>query len=272
MSDATGISGDTCYRHPDRQSFVLCQRCGRTICPACQTQAAVGVHCPECVQEARQSAPRTKPRLVTAFSSSSDKPVVTYSLMGVSAFVFVVNLLLGNAVINALAYFPGRIITGPWTLVTANFVATSFFGLLFNLLAIFLIGRTLESLLGRGRYLGLFLLSGLGAVVATELLGGFVAGSSPAIFGLLIAIFFIGRSQGANNWGILVLVGAYLVYSVVVGGSGWVGYIGGIGIGALTTVILLRTRRAAAATQQRQLLIGLAAALVVVGAAHALLL
>ena len=25
-----------CYRHPDRQSFVLCQRCLRTICPECR--------------------------------------------------------------------------------------------------------------------------------------------------------------------------------------------------------------------------------------------
>jgi membrane associated rhomboid family serine protease len=271
MSDTTGTSGDTCYRHPDRQSYVLCQRCGRTICPACQTQAAVGVHCPECVREARQSAPRTKPRLVTAFSSSSDKPIVTYSLMGASTFVFLVNLVLGNAVINALAYFPGRVISAPWTLVTANFAAVGFFGLVFNLLAMFLIGRTLESMLGRGRYLSLFLLSGLGAAVATEFLGGYVAGASPAIFGLLIAIFFIQRSQGSNSWGILVLVGAYLVYSMVVGGAGWVGYLGAIAVGSATTLILLRTRRAAAATQQKQLLIGLAAALVVVAAAHALL-
>ena len=35
-----------CYRHPDRQSFVLCQRCLRTICPECQTQAPVGVDLP----------------------------------------------------------------------------------------------------------------------------------------------------------------------------------------------------------------------------------
>jgi hypothetical protein len=44
-----------CYRHPGRQSFVLCQRCMRTICPECQTQAPVGVICPECMQEQRRS-------------------------------------------------------------------------------------------------------------------------------------------------------------------------------------------------------------------------
>ena len=41
-----------CYRHPDRQSWILCQRCGRTICAECQILAPVGVQCPECVREA----------------------------------------------------------------------------------------------------------------------------------------------------------------------------------------------------------------------------
>ena len=36
------IDSEYCYRHPDRQTFIRCQRCGRTICPQCQTQAAVG--------------------------------------------------------------------------------------------------------------------------------------------------------------------------------------------------------------------------------------
>ncbi|MGA1829220.1 MAG: rhomboid family intramembrane serine protease, partial [Microbacterium sp.] len=49
-------NGDNfCYRHPDRQSFVLCQRCLRTICPECQTQAAVGVICPECLADQRRA-------------------------------------------------------------------------------------------------------------------------------------------------------------------------------------------------------------------------
>ena len=44
-----------CYRHPDRQSFVLCQRCLRTICPECQTQAPVGVICPECLRDQQKA-------------------------------------------------------------------------------------------------------------------------------------------------------------------------------------------------------------------------
>ena len=39
--------------HPDRPSFVLCQRCGRTICGECQTPAPVGVICPDCMRDQR---------------------------------------------------------------------------------------------------------------------------------------------------------------------------------------------------------------------------
>ena len=47
-----------CYRHPDRHSWVLCERCGRTICPECQIPTPNGVYCPDCVRETSGSAPR----------------------------------------------------------------------------------------------------------------------------------------------------------------------------------------------------------------------
>ena len=31
-----------CYRHPDRETYVSCVRCGRYICPDCMLPAAVG--------------------------------------------------------------------------------------------------------------------------------------------------------------------------------------------------------------------------------------
>jgi len=36
------ITENRCYRHPDRETFVKCQRCGRPICGECQTLAPVG--------------------------------------------------------------------------------------------------------------------------------------------------------------------------------------------------------------------------------------
>ena len=45
------VDGSVCYRHPDRTSWTLCQRCGRTICPECQILTPGGVRCPDCVRE-----------------------------------------------------------------------------------------------------------------------------------------------------------------------------------------------------------------------------
>ena len=56
MTDQAPERSNFCYRHPDRQSFVLCQRCGRTICGECQTPAPVGVICPECMAQQRATA------------------------------------------------------------------------------------------------------------------------------------------------------------------------------------------------------------------------
>src|SRR6478752_5019735 len=105
MSQPVDARANYCYRHPGRESYVLCQRCGRTICGECQTPAAVGVICPECMAEQRSTAPRTKPAWYTRMSGGT-VPVVTYAIIGVCALVFIVGLVpgIGRAVENALLY------------------------------------------------------------------------------------------------------------------------------------------------------------------------
>ena len=43
-------SPPTCYRHPGKETWVSCVRCGRYACPDCLREAAVGQQCVECVR------------------------------------------------------------------------------------------------------------------------------------------------------------------------------------------------------------------------------
>lgn len=254
-----------CYRHPDRQSFILCQRCGRTICTECQTPAAVGVHCPECVREGRASAPTSRPVLVRSARRirSTDAPVATYALLGVNAFVFLLGLLPGS-LINYLVFFTPAFAIRPWTMVTSVFVQTSVIGLLLSGLALFLFGRILESLLGRGRFLALYLLSAAGGAAAVALTNpsGIMAGSGAVFFGLIAAMFIVQRGLGGNGLALIVIVAINFVFALIVGGA-WQAYIGGLLVGALVGYIFMQTRAIRQAGRQRLLVAAVAVGLVI---------
>jgi membrane associated rhomboid family serine protease len=268
-----------CYRHPDRQSFVLCQRCMRTICPECQTQAAVGVICPECLRDqqkaqspAQQKAERrwSRPRAVTRGDS---RPTVTYAIIGITTFAFLLTLIpgAGRTIENALLFFAPTLypeLSGtfqPWRLFTGSLVHSGIWHLGLNMLALWMIGRSLEPLLGRGRFLTLYLLSALGGSVAVTLLsfGTPVVGASGAIFGLFGALLVIGRHIGANIASIAIILGINLVIGFLPGANvSWQAHVGGLVVGALVAFIFTRTRAAAQRRIQIWLLAAVAAALV----------
>ena len=247
MSDARDAN-DYCYRHPDRQSYMLCQRCGRTICPECQTQASVGVHCPECIREARARAPKRKPAIVTAFRRGSNRPVVTYSIMVLCAVVFLFQLVLGDAVFQLFAYAPFFTETQPWRMITSAFLhSTSFLPhILFNMYALFVLGPDLERMLGRARFIALYLISAFGGSVAVLLLTdpfSGVVGASGAIFGLFGALFVIQRQLGGNTLQLVLVIGANLVLGFLIPNISWQGHLGGLLTGALVAFVLLQTRQ-----------------------------
>ncbi|MEI5584420.1 MULTISPECIES: rhomboid family intramembrane serine protease [unclassified Agromyces] len=271
MSDAASERQSFCYRHPDRQSFVLCQRCGRTICGECQTPAPVGVICPECMREQRATAPRTKPAVLTRARAAAERgaPVVTYSLIGVTLAVFVLQLIPGLAVTERLAYagvYSLPFNFEPWRMITSLFVHST--GLIFhvalNMYTLWIFGQLLEGLLGRWRFLALYLISGFAGSVAVLWLadpGTGVVGASGAIFGLMGAFLVIQRRLGGTATQLLILVGINLVIGFVPGFNiSWQAHLGGLVGGALVGLIYVETRK----RDQKALQVGLLAALVAV--------
>lgn len=248
MSDSAGRSSNVCYRHPDRQSYILCQRCGRTICPQCQTQAAVGVQCPECVKEGRASIPRTKSRLAMAFSPSSTKPVITYSIIALCVLIFILqNIPVVSTYVNTFGVYRPRFTEQlPWTMLTSAFLHGGIFHILLNMYSLFIFGPILERMLGRGRFIALYLISAFGGSVAVLLLAplGAVVGASGAIFGLLGAFFVIQRRLGGNNIQLLIVIAINLVIGFLPGFNiSWQAHVGGLIAGAAVAFVFLRTRR-----------------------------
>lgn len=250
-------SAGTCYRHPDRQSWVLCQRCGRTICPECQTQAAVGVQCPECVGEARAAYVQTQraqrggagTRLRRMFAPGSSKPVVTWTIAAICVAVWLLELIptLSTYILYWFGFFPPVLPVMPWQMITSGFVHSpgSIFHIAFNMWALLVIGPILEHLLGRARFLTLYLLSILGGSTAVLLLAptSWVVGASGAIFGLFAAYFIVMRGLGGNPTQILIIIGLNLVIGFLPGMNiSWQAHVGGLIIGGVLAWIFMATR------------------------------
>lgn len=247
MSELSVDSDNYCYRHPSRQSYILCQRCGRTICPDCSTQAAVGVQCPECIKSAKANAPKGPParvRAARALSVHSGRPVVTYAVIAIAVVVFILQWVLGPALTSSLVYYAPVTFSQPWRMVTSLFAHGSPIHLLFNMFSLFVIGRMLEPELGRLRFAALFLLSGLGGLIAVLLLQpeAPVLGASGGIFGLLGALVILVRRFGGNITQLVIVVGINLAIGFFVAGISWQAHVGGLVVGALLAAILVRTR------------------------------
>ena len=267
MTEAPYDRENFCYRHPDRQSYILCQRCGRTICPSCQTQAAVGVHCPECVKEAKQNAPKRPPvsiRAARAWRNDSGRPVVTYSIIAISVVVYALQFLSGGVVTAYLGLRPYLLEVVPWTPITAIFTHGGIFHLLLNMFSLWVIGRILEPALGRTRFIALYLIAGLGgsALVTWLAYGDLTVGASGSIFGMLAALVVIQRGIGGDVRQLLVILGINLVIGFFVSSISWQAHVGGIIAGAAFGLIVVRTRAIKQQRTQAILLAALAAVLV----------
>jgi len=271
VSDLPYDRENFCYRHPDRQSFILCQRCGKTICPACQTQASVGVHCPDCVKAARQAAPKQRPAAVRAqraWRTRTDRPYLTFAIIALCIVIYAAQFFGGAAVTNQLVFYAPFTAERPWTVLTSMFAHGSPIHLLLNMYSLYVLGSILESPLGRARYAALYLLSGLGGSVAVILLSPTtpVLGASGAIFGLLAALFVIQRSLGGNTTQLVIVLVMNLAIGFLLPGISWQAHVGGLVAGAAVAFVILRTRDARKPRRQALMIAGVGVILVVVAA------
>jgi len=232
-----------CPRHPDRVSYVRCQRCGRPVCPECMRSAAVGVQCVDCVQSGHRAMTATQRTRRNALGAVAIvRPTVTYTVIGLAAAMFAAQLLVGNSWTARLAFWPAIGAIEPWRFLTAAFLhSTGFIGhILFNMLAFWQCGNLLERVLGHARFATLCLVTALGGSVGYLLLAGGpggaawntpVVGASGMVFGLFGALIPIMRKAGNSVRQIIGLIAINAVLGFVVPGIAWQAHLGGLLVG-----------------------------------------
>jgi membrane associated rhomboid family serine protease len=269
----------TCYRHPGRETYVSCVRCGRPACPDCLRSAAVGQQCVECVKEGNRDVRRPAGRFGGGVVSGA---VVTWTLVAINVICYVIELADQTTIINDGAMV-GHFQTGPFThigvadgqwyrLITSAFLheppgsGLGLLHILFNMWALIVVGPALERALGRVRFLTVYLVSALGGSVLFYLIASPTApayGASGAIFGLFGAWFVLSRKLRMDARQIVGLIVINLVISFAVSGIAWQAHVGGLIAGAALTAAYVYAPRQNRALIQAAATVGMLVILIV---------
>ena len=255
----------TCYRHPDRETYIRCSRCDKPICPDCMIAAPVGYQCPQCVAEGRKGVRQARTAL-GGQRREGNANLVTLTIIGINVVIWVMGLVIGTRGDTILAEyarasgtnelaarlglvlgdptdaFSFGIVDGEWyRVITATFMHVSVLHIALNMLALYMLGSQLEPLLGRSRFITLYLLSALGGSAASLLMVSapynISIGASGAVYGLFGALFVVARKLGGDTRSILVVLALNLAFSFTISGIDWRAHLGGLAIGTALAAV-----------------------------------
>lgn len=239
----------SCVRHPDRPTGLSCTRCGRPACPECLRPAAVGQHCVDCLAQAAATTPRAR-TLAGATTREIATPVVTYTLMALNILVFALTAAQAGSPANqSSALFrdwqlvPILVADGDVVrILGSGFLHSGVVHIAVNMFALYIIGRDCEAVLGRSRYLAVYLVALLGGSAAVMWLSSPVSatvGASGAVFGLLGAQAVILVRLRRSPTPVLTVIGLNIVLSIAIPGISLWGHLGGLLAGAAATAAVL---------------------------------
>ncbi|MFJ1582235.1 rhomboid family intramembrane serine protease [Streptomyces sp. NPDC088197] len=240
-----------CYRHPDRETGIRCTRCDRPICPECMVNASVGFQCPDCVNESSRHT--AAPRTVAGGTVAADPFLITKILIGLNIAVFLLVQAVGDRLVYDLGLYAvcgndpfGQhgcigVAQGPdqwYRLITSAFLHQAVLHIGFNMLSLWWIGAPLERMLGRARYLALYLVSALGGSALVLLLApsSLTLGASGAVYGLFGATAVFMRRMRYDMRPVLILLALNIVFTFTWAGVSWQGHIGGLVAGTAIAI------------------------------------
>ncbi|HZJ28781.1 MAG TPA: rhomboid family intramembrane serine protease [Solirubrobacterales bacterium] len=187
------------------------------------TPSPVGMRCPEC------GGQTTRVRSGAAAYTSDDRPLATYTLIGINLLFYLAEIASGSGGLGGgsgrltydLGLFGPAVADGEWyRILTSGFLHSGLIHLGFNMFALFILGPLLEPAIGRVRFVALYfsslLVGSLGVMVMSP--EALTVGASGAIFGLFAAAFVIARGRGINEvatqLGFLIVINLVFTFSI----------------------------------------------------------
>lgn len=220
-----------CYRHPDREAYITCQRCERLICPECMRDASVGFQCPSCVAEGAKTV-RTA-RTVAGARVSGRAGVISMILIGLNLAAFVVTLATGGndgRFFEDGAMWSYGVADGDyWRLLTSAFLHGGYLHIAFNMYALYLFGPFVERALGSWRFIAAYVTAAIVSSIFVYLLSDprtLTIGASGAVFGLfgMALILLLRAKQDVRTLLLLLAINAFISLQ---GNISWQGHLGG---------------------------------------------
>jgi rhomboid family protein len=187
-------------------------------------------------------------------------PIVTALIIALNAFVFVLELMRGDAFVTQWSAVPAQIVSGHhWiTILTAMFMHGSWSHIIGNMVFLWAFAPEIEDAMGRGRYLIFYLVGGLVAMLAqvaadphstvpnlgasgaiAAVMGAFIVTYPRDQIRTLLFIFvfarirFIPAALLIGLWFLSQLFHAGSVASVQTGGVAYLAHVGGFIFGAV---------------------------------------
>lgn len=214
---------------------------------------------------------------ISGADANHRQPFVVWTLVLANVAVFVVTVVQAQSLANLApsTLYQNWVLTPVyarngqwWQLVTAGFVHVNPIHILMNMVALYIIGRDLERVLGPLRFAAVYLLGVLGGDIAVFVfgqLGSPVAGASTGVFALMGGLLVVVYRLKLNPGQVIGMIVLNLVISAVIPGISLLGHVGGLVTGVAVTAGLIyapaerRTAwQAGAAVAALVVLIGLA--------------
>lgn len=156
--------------------------------------------------------------------------------------------LLFPIVTNAAIFapWPSLVFEQPWRFLTAAFLHSTPWPIhiLFNMYTLWIFGQVLEPMLGRTKFLMLYLLTALGGSVGVYCINFneqvTVLGASGALFGLMGALVVMLKRRAMQYQQLIVLIVLNFVLGFLWSGVSWEAHLGGLLTGGLVGLLFER--------------------------------